>query len=151
MKPLVGEYSCTLDSKGRFLMPTGLRKQLPIGEKQDYMLNKGLDDCLVLYPIKVWEQELARIQALNMYETKNRAFARIFLSGAASLSLDASDRGLIPKHLAEKVNLSKDIILLAQIDRIEVWDQGAYEKWIADPGYDIAALAEEVMRPPPQP
>jgi MraZ protein len=146
MKALVGEYACTMDAKGRFLMPAALRRQLPEGEQSDFVLNKGLDNCLILYPVSVWEKELEKIQSLNMYETKNRAFSRIFLSGAAPVSVDNSDRILIPKHLAEKINITKEMILLAQLDRIEIWDKNAYDAWIEDPGYDIASLAEEVMK-----
>ncbi len=145
MKLLIGEYACTLDAKGRFLIPSALRKQLPENEQTEFVLNKGLDQCLMMYPAKVWQQELEKIQSLNMYETQNRTFARIFLSGAVEISLDSSDRMLIPKNLMEKAGLTKDIILLAQLDRIEIWDKEVYEKWMESPGFDIAQLAENVM------
>ncbi|MBX7240675.1 MAG: division/cell wall cluster transcriptional repressor MraZ [Bacteroidia bacterium] len=145
MKLLIGEYACTLDAKGRFLIPSALRKQLPENEQTDFVLNKGLDQCLMMYPATVWQQELEKIQSLNMYETQNRTFARIFLSGAVEVSLDGSDRMLIPKNLMEKAGLNRDIILLAQLDRIEIWDKEVYEKWIENPGFDIAQLAENVM------
>ena len=109
MKVLVGEYACTLDTKGRFLLPSALRKQLPEGEQTHFVLNKGLDNCLVLYPQKIWETELAKIQSLNMYETKNRTFARVFLSGASEVELDSSDRVLIVRSLIEKIGLTKEI------------------------------------------
>ena len=145
MKALVGEYACTLDTKGRFLLPSALRKQLPEGEQTHFVLNKGLDNCLNLYPQKTWEAELAKIQSLNMYEAKNRTFSRIFLSGASEVEVDSSDRILINKGLLEKVGLNKDIILLAQLDRIEIWDKEAYNTWLDNPDIDMAALAEEVM------
>lgn len=146
MRILVGEYACTLDTKGRFLLPSALRKQLPEGEQTHFVLNKGLDNCLVLYPKKVWEAELSKIQSLNMYETKNRTFARVFLSGASEVELDSSDRILIAKNLMEKATLSKDLILLAQLDRIEIWDKQTYEAWLANPEIDMATLAEDVMK-----
>ncbi len=145
MKLLIGEYACTLDTKGRFLLPSALRKQLPEGEQTEFVLNKGLDHCLVLYPTKVWQKELTNIQSLNTYEKDNRTFIRLFLSGAAEVILDASDRMLIPKPLMEKAKLSKDIILLAQLDRIEIWDKTIYENWIEDPDHNIAQLAGTVM------
>ncbi len=145
MKLLVGEYVCTLDTKGRFLLPSALRKQLPEGEQKHFVLNKGLDNCLVLYPQKVWETELTKIQTLNMYETKNRTFARVFLSGANEVSVDSSDRILINKDLMGKVSLNKEIVLLAQLDRIEIWDRQTYNTWLDNPEIDMATLAEEVM------
>lgn len=145
MKALVGEFVCTLDTKGRFLLPSALRKQLPEGEQTHFVLNKGLDNCLILYPQKVWEAELAKIQSLNMYETKNRTFARIFLSGANEVSVDSSDRILINKDLMKKIGLDKEIVLLAQLDRIEIWDKQTYNEWLENPEIDMAVLAEEVM------
>lgn len=142
---LIGDYPCTLDAKGRFLMPAALKKQFPEGGNMDFVLNKGLDNCLVLYPQKIWEMEISKIQALNMYETKNRAFVRLFLNGSTPTTLDGSDRCLIPKYLSEKVGLQKEIILSAQIDRIEIWDKETYEKWMENPGFDMVSLAEEVM------
>lgn len=146
MKALIGEYSSTLDAKGRFLMPSGLRKQLPEDQQTDFVLNKGLDNCLVLYPTKVWEKELEGIQSLNRYDRKNVEFMRRFMASAAEVSLDGSDRMLIPKLLTEKIGLKKDLVLLAQIDRVEIWDKEAYDNWLANPQYDMAELAEEVMQ-----
>ena len=142
---LIGEYNCTLDAKGRCLIPSALRKQLPDSEQADFVLNKGLDNCLIMFPAKIWQRELAKIQSLNMYETQNRTFARVFLSGATEISLDSSDRMLIPKNLMEKAGLTKEVILLAQLDRIEIWDKATYEKWMENPDFDIAQLAEKVM------
>ena len=71
MKSLIGEYNCKLDDKGRFLMPAGLRKQLPEDQQSDFVINRGIDRCLVLYPLSVWETELARIQSRNQYLKEN--------------------------------------------------------------------------------
>jgi len=56
MAGLVGEFEVKLDSKGRFLFPAGLRKQLSPTAQRDFMLNKGFEDCLTLYPIMDWER-----------------------------------------------------------------------------------------------
>jgi MraZ protein len=145
VRTLIGEYHCKLDAKGRFLIPSGLRKQLPDEEQEEFVMNRGIDQCLVLYPQRVWEAELGRIQAKNQYVARNRAFTRMFLNGATPVTLDGSSRVLVPKILMEYAGLTKDIILVGQIDKAEIWDKEAYEKWLSDPGFDFEALAEEVM------
>ncbi len=145
MKPLIGEYECKLDAKGRFLMPAGLRKQLPEDQQNEFVVNRGIDKCLVLYPEPVWEKELSRIQSRNQYLRENRAFTRMFLNGAQPISLDGNARVLLPKRLMEYAGLDKDIVLVAQIDKIEIWDYTAYEKWLENPDFDFEALAEKVM------
>ena len=145
MKSLIGEYNCKLDDKGRFLMPAGLRKQLPEDQQLEFVVNRGLDECLVLYPISVWEKELERIQSRNQYLKKNRAFTRMFLNGATNLTLDGNARVNIPKRLLDHANLSKEIILVAQIDKVEIWDKATFDSWMDEPGFDFDSLAEEVM------
>lgn len=145
MKPLIGEYNCKVDDKGRFLVPSGLRKQLPEEQRDEFVINRGFDNCLVMYPLTVWEKELRRIQARNQYVKKNRAFTRMFLNGATPVSLDGNGRALIPKRLAEQLGLGKDLVLLAQIDKVEIWDQATYDAWMDDPDFDFDELAEDVM------
>lgn len=145
MTSLIGEYNCKLDDKGRFLLPAGLRKQLPEDQQSDFVINRGLDKCLVLYPVQVWEKELERLQSRNQYVKKNRAFTRMFLNGATQLTLDGSARVLLPKRLMEFAGIGKDVVLVAQIDKVEIWDQTTYESWLEEPGFDFETLAEEVM------
>ncbi len=150
MISLIGEYDCKLDAKGRFLMPAGLRKQLPEDQQNEFVINRGLDQCLTLYPVPVWEMELKRLQARNQYVKKNRAFLRMFLNGATKVQLDGNGRVLIPKRLMEHAKLEKETILVAQIDKVEIWDKKAYEEWMEEPEYDFEELAEEVMKDEPQ-
>ena len=145
MIALIGEYDCKMDAKGRFLMPAGLRKQLPEDQQNEFVINRGLDDCLVMYPIPVWEKELSRLQSRNQYVQKNRTFLRMFLNGATRVSLDGNGRVLIPKRLMEFLGTNKDLILLAQIDKIEVWNNDRYKDFLKNSQAIMSELAEEVM------
>lgn len=145
VKPIYGEFTCSLDAKGRFLMPSLLRKQLPDDEQNDFVINRGLDQCLVIFPVRVWEAELKKIYARNQFVEKNRAFARMFQNGAAPVSLDSNSRMLVPKSLAEHARLGREIVLIAQYDRIEIWDANQYQSWLQSGKYDLASLSEEVM------
>ena len=145
MKPIFGEYDCKLDAKGRFLLPSGLKKQLPESQQEDFVVNRGIDQCLVLYPVKIWEKELEKIYSKNQFVAKNRAFARKFLNGATPVTLDGNSRLLLPKRLMDHGGIEKDIVLVAAFDRIEIWNQGTYETWLKDDRFDLERLSEEVM------
>ncbi len=145
MKSLIGEYSCKVDDKGRFLVPSGLRKQLPEDQRDEFVINRGFDKCLVMYPVEVWEKELQRIQSRNQYVKKNRDFTRLFLNGATPVTLDGNGRALIPKRLSEQIGLGKDLVVLGQIDKMEIWDEKTYQTWMDSPEVDFDQLAEEVM------
>ena len=90
-----GEYEATVDAKGRFLIPGGLKKQLPEGEGR-FILSRGFEKCLTLYPIASWEKIVAKISQLNDFDPKVRQFRRQFLGGATEIELDNAGRMLLP-------------------------------------------------------
>jgi MraZ protein len=145
MQGFLGEYEATIDSKGRFLLPAGFKKQLQEGENR-FVINRGFEKCLSLYPISSWEPIYARISKLNQFDPKVREFQRQFLGGATELESDTAGRLLLPPTLKEFAGLSKDIILAAQTDRIEIWDATKYKQLFeAFSPEAFSNLAQEVM------
>ena len=145
MSGLVGEFECKLDAKGRFLFPSGLRKQLDPSAMEVFMVNKGFENCLTLYPMNEWEKVSAKLSKLNLFKPKNRMFYRLFHQGAKQLSLDNAGRILIPVALMERIGLKKEIMLTAYNDRIEIWDRQEYLSFMDDNMADFSDLADEVM------
>lgn len=145
MAGLVGEFEVKLDEKGRFLFPSGLRKQLPPASQRDFMLNKGFEDCLTLYPLPEWEKVSARLSKMNLFKPKNRMFYRLFHQGAKQIALDNAGRVLIPTTLTERVGLLQEVMLIAYNDRIEIWDKSKYFNLIEGNMADFADLADDVM------
>jgi MraZ protein len=142
---LVGEFEVKLDAKGRFLFPSGLRKQLSPAAQENFMLNKGFEDCLTIYPMNEWEKLSEKLSKLNLFKPKNRMFYRLFHQGAKQIALDNVGRILIPSTHMERVGLKKDIMLIAYNDRIEIWDKSKYFEMIEGNMADFADLADEVM------
>lgn len=145
MPGLVGEYECKLDAKGRFLFPSGLRKQLDPTAEENFMLNKGFEDCLTIFPMNEWEVLSQKLSKLNLFKPKNRMFYRLFHQGAKRVSLDNAGRILVPTMLMERVGLKKEVMLIAYNDRIEIWDKSKYFSLIENNMSDFADLADEVM------
>jgi MraZ protein len=140
-----GEYEATVDAKGRFLLPGGLRKQLPEGESS-FILGRGFEKCLTLYPLKSWELIIAKISQLNDFDPKVRQFRRQFLGGATEIELDSAGRLLLPASLKEFAELSKDIVVTAALDRFEIWDAAKYKQLFEDFSPEaFSSLAQEVM------
>ncbi|MEX1002870.1 MAG: division/cell wall cluster transcriptional repressor MraZ [Crocinitomicaceae bacterium] len=145
MSGLVGEFECKLDTKGRFLFPAGLRKQLDPASMEVFMVNKGFENCLTLYPMNEWEKVSKKLSKLNLFKPKNRMFYRLFHQGAKQLSLDNAGRILIPTALMERIGLKKEVMLTAYNDRIEIWDRGEYMSLMDENITDFSDLADEVM------
>jgi MraZ protein len=142
----LGEYEATIDSKGRFLLPVGFKKQLPEEANTQFVINRGLEKCLSLYPIKSWEPIFSDISKLNDFDPKVREFRRYFLNGATMMELDSAGRLLIPPGLKEHASLEKDIVLVSAVNKIEIWDKIKYQQFFESFSPEsFSKLANEVM------
>ena len=144
MGQLLGEYECKIDPKSRMRLPSGLISQLE-GEKPAFVINRGFENCLILYPEKVWEEISKEVNALNQYDRRNREFVRYFYRGAQRLEVDSADRVLIAKRLLEYAGIDKDVILVAVNDRIEVWAKDKYDLVLDEEPDDFSDLAQVVL------
>lgn len=145
MTNLIGEFECKIDEKGRLIIPAALKKQLPPEAEDKFVINRGFEKCLVLYPRNEWKIISDEINQLNLYNKKNRDFVRYFFRGATELALDNNGRILVPKSLLDYAGINKDIVLFAYSNRIEMWAKEAYDNLLSDEPEDFATLAEEVM------
>jgi MraZ protein len=142
---LIGEFDCKLDAKGRLMVPSGLKKQLPLAETDGLVIHRGFEKHLTIYTKAEWDKITAQLAALNSFEKKTREFIRYFTRGATVLTLDASGRVLLPKPLLEYAGINTDVVLSCQFDKIEVWAKETYDVQMDDEPENFANLAEEVM------
>lgn len=149
MIKFIGEYESTIDAKGRFLLPSGFRKQMPENEAPHFVINRGFEKCLTLYPTRSWEPLFTQISELNDFDPRVREFRRQFMNGATMVEPDSAGRILIPKNLMQHASLDKDIVLVSAINKIEIWDKDTYGKFFDSfSPENFSALANEVMKRP---
>lgn len=142
----LGEYEATLDAKGRFLLPAGFKKQLQEEDGNQFVINRGFEKCLTLYPMKSWEPIFSELSKLNDFDPKVREFRRYFLNGATVLELDTAGRLLVPPNLKEHAGLEKDIVLASAMNKIEIWDKGKYQQFFESFSPEaFSQLAQQVM------
>lgn len=145
MTRFLGEYDCKADAKGRILLPSGLKKQLPAEARETFVINRGFEKCLVLYPRNEWDMITNEINKLNTYVKKNREFIRYFFRGATELTLDSSNRLLLPKKLMQYAAIDKEMVLFGHTNKIEIWSVETYNNLISNEPDDFSDLAENVM------
>jgi len=149
----LGEFEATLDAKGRFLLPAGFKKQLPEGDGLRFVINRGFEECLSLYPVKNWEPLFAKIKGLNEFDPQARDFRRRFLNGATYVEPDSAGRLLIPPNLKAHAGLekdAKDIVLAAAGDKLEIWDSNKYKQLFDSFSSEaFSNLGNEVMNKKP--
>lgn len=125
----IGEYNHTIDAKGRLIIPAKFRETL--GE--EFILTRGLDGCLSIYPMDEWKSFEEKLKALPLTDKNARAFLRFFVAGATSCELDRQGRILVPSTLREFAGLEKEVVLTGSLTRIEIWSK---EKWLENSNYD---------------
>jgi MraZ protein len=141
----IGEYIAKLDNKGRAVFPASLRRQLESLEQDKFVLTKGIDKCLVLYPIKEWDKLNEKLNRLNQFVEKNRRFIRQFRSGHIETSLDSAGRILIHKPHLDHTNIKSEVYFVANGKTIEIWAKEKYEEEVNSNSEDFGKLAEDVM------
>ena len=145
MSHLIGEFDCKLDAKGRLMVPSGLKKQLPTVDAEGLVIHRGFEKHLTIYAKAEWDKITAELAQLNSFEKKTREFIRYFTRGATELNLDASGRVLLPKSLLEYAGIGTEVVLACQFDKIEVWSKEVYDAQLDNEPENFANLAEEVM------
>ena len=125
----MGEYNHTIDAKGRLIVPSKFRELLG----NEFIVTKGLDGCLCVYPNEEWTRITESIRNLPMNSKDARKLSRFFITGAANCELDKQGRILISPAQREFAELQKDVVVAGVLNRIEIWSR---DRWQAENTYD---------------
>ena len=146
MISILGTYECKVDTKGRIMLPSGLKKQiLPVLNDGFVIKRSVFNKCLEIHPMSEWKKIVNQVNQLNRFVKKNNDFIRSYMSGLKIVSVDSSSRILIPKDLIKFSGLEKQIVLSSSVNIIEVWDKVEYEKSVSKSLEKFGDLAEDVM------
>lgn len=137
---LTGEFNHSIDAKGRLIIPSKLRESL--GEH--FVITKGMDGCLFLYPENEWEAFEDKLRTLPLTNKKARDFKRFFLGSAVEGELDKQGRVLISSSLRAYASLDKEVVLAGVLDKVETWSKDAWEARTADVEENIEDIASDM-------
>ena len=136
----MGEYHHTIDEKGRITIPSKIREQLG----HDFIITRGLDKCLFIYPKVEWENVINKYRELpNTKDARN--FMRFFLSGATTNEFDKQGRISIPSPLTDYAHLEKECVVIGVNDRIEIWSKEAFDNYLNESIDNVSEIAEHLF------
>lgn len=121
----IGEYSHTIDEKGRVAIPVKFRAKLGGG----CVVTRGLDGCLWVYPESEWQKLAERIAELPITQKDARSFARLMLAGATDVTLDRTGRINLPSYLKNFANIKNKVVITGVYDRLEIWPEGGWSEF----------------------
>lgn len=136
----IGEYIYSIDEKKRLAIPVKFRQDL--GKKA--ILTRGLDNCLVIYPLKEWQKLAQKLESLPSGQVDARGFIRIMLSGAVFVSIDKLGRILIPDHLKKYAFLKKNVAIIGLSNRIEIWDEKNWQDYKEKREKTVGEMAQQL-------
>ncbi len=134
----IGEYTISMDEKGRIAVPAKFRSLL----KQEAVITRGLDQSLFIYPKSEWEVIAAKLASLPLSQANSRAFARLMLAGAWDIEIDGQGRVIVPEYLRKFANLTKKVVAAGLYNRIELWDEEAWTNYKANTEKESNQIAE---------
>ena len=136
----IGEYSHSVDDKGRLAIPVKFRTDLVKGA----VVTKGLDNCLSVYTMDEWQKFAEKVASLPANQSDTRAFSRHMLAGAMDVELDKQGRIILPDYLRSYAGISKKAIVAGLYNRLEIWDEVAWQKYKASMEASSNEIAERL-------
>jgi len=125
---LIGEYSHQFDDKSRVSLPAKFRKEMG----KTVVVAPGVDNCLFIFTIKGWKEftdRVSRRDSSSVLQADNRNFNRLIIGRAVEVDVDAVGRMLVPEHLKQYAQLSVKATIVGVLNRVEIWDTTAWEKY----------------------
>jgi len=123
-----GTTAGTMDSKGRFQLPTAILREVPAACEGRFVINRGSEKCLRLYRITDWHKLKEKMNKMNTFKADVRKAVRYFMGSASEVRLDGKNRLLIPQPLQEYALLEKDLLITTMNTCIEIWNPKLYNE-----------------------
>lgn len=139
------EYESKLDAKGRLVLPSRIKVQLPEGDVQELVIRRGFEPCLIVYPMVEFKKVFSKISGLNEFNEEYRKLQRNFLSGVVTVELDNNGRFLMPKNMLSYAQIEKDVTLVGTGNKVEIWNPSIYEKHLIQDPSELSKLAEKFL------
>ena len=138
---LMGTYTPRLDDKGRLFLPAKFRDQLSEG----LVVTRGQERCLTVWPRDAFEREATQAQTAHFTNKAVRDYTRLLFAGASDDQPDKQGRLSIPPMLRDYASLSKDVVVIGVVNRLEIWDAARWQAYSDTHEESFSDLGEEVF------
>ncbi|MEP2770752.1 MAG: division/cell wall cluster transcriptional repressor MraZ [Fulvivirga sp.] len=139
------EYECKIDAKGRLMLPSKIKANLPETSGNELVVRRGFEPCLILYPMVEFKKIYSKIAGLNEFNEEYRKLQRNFFRGSATVELDGTGRFLIPKLMMGYAGLEKDAVVVGMGNKVEIWNPEAYEEHLISDPSEFSKLAQKYL------
>ncbi len=139
---ITGEFRCSLDEKGRLLIPAKMRTEI-VGNV--VVLTRGVENCIWLFPPEEWKTFSENlVGSTSLLQAQSRLIQRRLIAPAQETEIDKPGRIVIPQTLREYADLRKECLILGLKKYIEVWSETAYQAYLQENEDKFKEAAEEL-------
>lgn len=146
MSSFKGSYAYSVDIKGRINIPARLRKYVSPEANDTFIVTRGYERCLFVYPLDEWNKLEQSIRELSATNPKHRFFTRTLLEKATESQLDGQSRITIPKELLQFASIENEVLILGVLERIEVWNPRVYQDYLKTQAESYENVAQTVLQ-----
>ena len=140
----MGEYRHSIDDKNRLIIPSSLRQQTE-GSKDEFVITRGLEQCLFLYPTLEWQSLGERLRNLSTTKSNSRAFVRLLFSGAHPVQPDGQGRITLPPGLKDFARIEEKVVIIGAFNKIESWSEDRWSRYYKEQRSIFEELSEKIM------
>lgn len=145
MASFLGSFRHSIDHKGRVSIPSRFRRALSGDAEETFVILRGLEACVSLYPLDEWRVMEERLRSRTFNDETNRRFRRLTMMNASHGALDAQGRVAIPPALLAHASLQRDALVNGVLDHIEIWDPAVFERYIQSSNRSYEDMAGELL------
>lgn len=139
-----GYWEVSIERSGRVKLPAALLRALPEDERKAFYVTHGFGEHIMLWSEKAYGEQMTYLNSLDRNLTIVKQYRNAFLRNTAYLECDAQDRIVIPKPLMEQYNIDKEIVLLLDNGKIEIWNCGKYHERFDMTPEELEKLNEKI-------
>ena len=140
-----GEYSHTVDRKGRLILPSKFREVSKENSIERFFITRGLDKCLFMFAEDEWRVQEQKFKSMSFTKQEARSFNRLFFSGAVDVVPDRQGRFIVPQYLKDYANLKRDVVIIGISSRIEIWNTAAWQEFSTKSQNSYEQIAENIL------
>lgn len=146
MSSFKGRFSYSIDNKGRIALPAKLRKSVSPEANESFVLTRGFEQCLFVYPQDEWNKLEESIRGLSPSNPQHRFFVRTLLQWATDAQLDSQARLSVPQELLKFAGLESEVLIVGVLERVEIWNPKTYEDYMNNQPATYETVAEAVLK-----
>jgi MraZ protein len=146
MSSFKGKYSYSVDEKGRIALPARLRKNVASSAKGNFVITRGFEKCLYVYPQDEWNILEQNFRTLSFLDAKQRNFNRTLFAWATDSQLDSQSRITVQQDLLDYAGIKNEVVVIGVLNRIELWSSSVYDEFQKIQPETYETVAEQAFK-----